>query len=1418
MFGIVRQSEELLSIVYSDNDQQLQADLASIAARYRAAMGDDYRDHIAFSELVAAKAEEILGNEQVIKRLAAEKPCIAARIWQTLKDFAKKLTGVKSTEADRIRKAEELYRKALKEARKNPQQQTEGTRFALEANPAADGMTQFSYEYLTNQPDMPVTRMPDPQLYCKGKGADRLKAKADGIKNADSMKSAASSGNRLFVDNAYTGTPLQINTAAIQHGITGSPERQLRNAAAGAAIGRLAANAIPVNELIHKKVESQPWVSKEYLYLSIAEDDTSYYPVALVVQTTDENLGAVTHIEALEGIKKRYIYSVNAHQHEKGTGYEDMTANSSSTSTGSTISIANRLDLVKDDFADGFSADVLQQLGLTRPSGPFADGTKFADPAPVLPSEDILAAGMAAFHERMASPPVPPTDDGSAAGNSAERQFNAQTAQRSQAIPEWLKQVLWQNRFYERDSNRAQAERAWQRISAEGYEATRERLLNMNNWGTDENVEALIMLHMALRPVEYGGMGDPRLAMGIALRNGEEGTKQGQALQARQLFSRMTPLGMYTWAAGSAEASLRNFLDSHQPIANRVHQHAGQVEQQIEDLDNTDPLTPDENGDVVITPESVQEWGTPINAQQQALIDHYHLNNVARPGLFYNKATLRQRMLEAILATPDPTAQTGLGMNLIERLELMQEGAPVVTEVDLDYIVEQMEQYAFASEEDQNGRLGDLALARAYEAYGNITPATLRERSRTWRYTSMLLSLPSAFRNIIGNTAQGTANAASHGVAVELDRFISLFTGQRTMAHNTVQDYADGFHAFVEETVNTYRDFFVDRAETRRGNDRFNMHQRGRVFQWQIPEALRTLEGFIMSVGDRNVWRRAFVQSMAEQQHVADINGTEFDVDAALERAVEAANYATFSEDSDFANRISALKQNRHVGWLFDFIIPFHTIPTNIVRRMGQFSPFGLAWSVGQAISYAWNGQTFDQHAVANGIARGLTGTAMYAAGMLLYHLGVIRLGTGEEDDKEYALHTAMGSQYTPYIRIGDQYVNLSALAPFISPLIMGASSLKIFEEAGEGEWGNALMSAAIAAGDQIFDASYMSNLSDILGGYGSNFENILLGVGSSMISQNIPSILGQLASALDPYVRDTRDRDKVRQILNTGLINKLPWLRQYLLPAKVDVAGRRIENTDYGPIAFFDPFNRTIVHDDPALIEVDRLQDVLGTTSHLPSDALSGSRTALTGVAVPVEGENKEAYKVRYGELWRLGGATYDADGNPVVIMGVADLIQTPWYKRMTDAEKANAISGVMSAAKAGAIYETGELLGHTPKSTGGSGGSATVPVRAVPAQLEGRYPQLDRMFKATGDGTFIPKGINGSFSRNKVQYDLSGRDYDVLWELYISELDLRLGQINFDGDPDEVATAVNAAYSSAAADAKDNFAKLYPTGHVDP
>lgn len=174
-------------------------------------------------------------------------------------------------------------------------------------------------------------------------------------------------------------------------------------------------------------------------------------------------------------------------------------------------------------------------------------------------------------------------------------------------------------------------------------------------------------------------------------------------------------------------------------------------------------------------------------------------------------------MLEAILATPNPLELTGNGLNLIERLEMMRDGLAVVANADLEYIGRNLALYASMDADMQQNRDGDLALSRAYEAFGNIDPATFGEKLRTWSYVSMLLSIPSAERNVIGNAAQNAMNAVSDGLAVELDKLVSLKTGERTRAHLNMRERADGWHAFVEETKNTWRDYFVDKSVVLKG-------------------------------------------------------------------------------------------------------------------------------------------------------------------------------------------------------------------------------------------------------------------------------------------------------------------------------------------------------------------------------------------------------------------------------------------------------------------------------------------------------------------------------------------------------------------------------------------------------------------------
>lgn len=913
-----------------------------------------------------------------------------------------------------------------------------------------------------------------------------------------------------------------------------------------------------------------------------------------------------------------------------------------------------------------------------------------------LPSDMVLTEMIDRYLARQEQGGVAPPN--TAVGQPAQqaqprmgkRQFANQTLQDSTAMPDWLKQELRTNPAesdYEIDSNYAQAERGWQRIQENGYAQERDRLLNLERFSADDTAEANLIMAMAERE------GDAETLLAVASKYNREGTKASQEMQARKLFTKMSPTGAKAMVAGQLENRLQDELETHRPKQRRMNERAQRVAERLAGLPAPEETSSD------------NRWGVELNSQQMELIRHYGLEKTARPGIYYNRATIDQRMLEAIIATPNPLAATGNGPNLVQRLEYMDHRMAVVTNADLNYIGTQLGQFiGFGGE--LGGRDADLAVSRAYEAFGNITPTTLRQRMQTYRYDSMLGTLTSPERNIIGNLSQAVPNAVAHGVAANVvDPIVSLFTGRRTATSLTVHERVEGWKAFAEESKNTFKDFFIDRAEVRnRQEDKFSTNRSGRVYQSPVMELAHNMVSFAMSFGDRNFWKKAYVNSLAEQQRLLDRgllhneDGTTPTQEQILERAEADANYATFNEDNRVRDAVTAMKQVPGLGDVLDYIMPFTGVPTNIISRMWQFSPMGLVSTIATNAYRGMRGQNFDQRAFVNGISRGLTGTALFGVGMLLQAAGIIRLGTGdEEDDKKRGVRTAQGEQYTPFIYnpFKDEYVSLSTFAPAISPLIMGATAQDLFEN--EENKAVALQNAAFASLDQIFDASYMTGLSDIFNGYGSATENIATAVFASFASQNVPALLGQLSSAMDPYVRDTKDKNLIIEALKSGVINKIPGLRE-MLPKKIDVTGQPVLQGKEGLENFLNPFTGTNARDNEVLNELMRLSGKVGDSGMLPADALSGRKNSLTisGVDFTVDAAGKEAYKQRYGELWYNGGSYKDGNGNNVKVQGVADLIKSKEYAKMTDAEKAKAVEKVIklagSVAKAEAAVEAGE------------------------------------------------------------------------------------------------------------------------------
>lgn len=366
----------------------------------------------------------------------------------------------------------------------------------------------------------------------------------------------------------------------------------------------------------------------------------------------------------------------------------------------------------------------------------------------------------------------------------------------------------------------------------------------------------------------------------------------------------------------------------------------------------------------------------------------------------------------------------------------------------------------------------------------------------------MLLNPKSAERNVIGNLGTNTLNAISDLFSVAADTVIAGKTGTRTRALVGPRAHLQAAKAFGRATVDTFKDVFIDKAITHHGNDKYNTNVRGRTFQNAPQEFFANVENFLMSVGDRNFWARAYELSLAEQRKLAGLNArTEKGVDtdksvnpddkslwvektpqSMIDRAERDANYATFTEDNKVKDALTNLKRADPTG-ILDILLPFTGVPTNIIKRMYEYSPVNLAITALHSGYNAINNELADhevgrfqrrdftpeeQLKFVNNIGRGLTGTAMFMVGGALLRSGFLKLGTGSDDDpKVAALNRAKGDMYSPYVQFGDINYDFSALAPGIIPLLMGA---KFAQTIGDTNVLDSAWQALLVSVDTIFD------------------------------------------------------------------------------------------------------------------------------------------------------------------------------------------------------------------------------------------------------------------------------------------------------------------------------------------------------------
>jgi len=1271
-----RLSKMILDMKYGGDQDAMNEDIkqkvADYSAYYKAQnRTDEFTDAEAKQEIVADYMGEIVnGNEAMIERLVRDDKTLAQKIRNIIHDVIDKFTGVKDPQIDQMKKAVRMLDKAIRKADKG------GANDEVKYSKAGENNAEISHikdqirerqDELNKMSVVASVSAPDfSQMNAKSRKAWVLDGLRDTGYRVDRNGFGVIEFGEKQIDTSleYTNTPAEV--------------------AAFLAVPRILKRGIEINRHDDHKSRGFSTVT----FAGPVEINGKKGNMAVVVKRLGRNLYKTHRILMPDG-------SVFAYETKKA---EPTPAG------GATIGPhAQRISS-----ADSIISENVAEINrnIEKPEAKYS-----------LPSQNALEAQILAWQKAHQA------EIDAAAENDGVSQFATQTIQNAKHVPEQVKKLFSENRYlngYKKDTNADQIDRAMNNIDQNGYDAEVSRLLDADYFSAEDTVEAGAIAISAFEEE------DVATGLEMALKYRVIGSEQAQSFQSRKLFSEMSPTHVAMRVGGDVEAQLQKVMNGQPNLAEKVNKRAEKKAKELEGLDMTDKLKEINKQSSFTVSDMLdahdRKYGVPTNESQRKAIKQYGLGKIERPGIHYNRATQEQRMLEFILATPDLTANTGNGITGLQRLEWMREGKPVVTSVDVRYITERIKEYCKLSPYDKGTRAGDIALGRAFEAFRNCSPATFKEKHKAYRYLNMLTTLTSPGKNVIGNTGQNAVNAAVDETAVLfVDWLTGKVTKKREHAHVPVQERINSFLEFRDEIANTFRDYFIDKVDTspaEQGEISLEKTKRGRTFGGSpIGEALngiQNVEGFLMSFGDRTFYKQAYFNSLAEQKALADRNGVELDWNEAVEQAKADADYATFNESNGIRKVIQAIRGwNPVAEFIVNYTLPFIGIPTNMLKRgFIEYTPVGVIPALAKMASDAKAGRRFDQRAFVEAMARsGIAGSILVGLGFKLAASGFYSAGTSEEDDEKlYNLRAAMGEQYSPFVRVGDEYVNLNIIAPLIYPITIGATIYDLMKNKDatllEGIGG-----ASVAMLNQLYDASFMSAVGDIVSGIRDSdlLTSGVKAISQSVLSQNLPlsGLMNQIADWHDPYQRDTKDENTLEGVLKEAVkktISRIPVLREKLLNPKYDITGSPARSRDGVYDNFINPLSTTKANDDPVLKELMRLNEATDSSSHIPTFMIkkSGKVQILADIAddwnVNMDrsaGEHKLTLtadeRSRYNQMYSkfafdgTGDTYYETVGKNVEgsFTGIRDYMNSWEYQNATDGERAKEISNILAMAK---------------------------------------------------------------------------------------------------------------------------------------
>lgn len=606
------------------------------------------------------------------------------------------------------------------------------------------------------------------------------------------------------------------------------------------------------------------------------------------------------------------------------------------------------------------------------------------------------------------------------------------------------------------------------------------------------------------------------------------------------------------------------------------------------------------------------------------------------------------------------------------------------TDADAQRSADYMQQAVDAGLDTQQGRTLE---AKAMEVIADKMPVTAKNKIVSLLMDNMLGN----FRTLITRNAGGNAMFSvpeairENFVAAPIDKLVSLKTKARTTYASPFaksKAWAGGAKKGVSEMVSDIK----NGVHTARSGENTSWQAQQKTFRnkglGKLGNAYDGFVGSMLEAGDRPFYEAAFAAKMTDLEKARsqgkltkDFQGKDFDT-YAPQVARQAALEAVFQNNGTVAQAFSNIatglgklsKGTLGTASLQQSALPFTKTPGNLVERAIEYSPFGVLKNAVQTGHEKRTG-TFNQQRFVTETSRNIVGSAIFALAGSLVASGMLRGALPDDKDEAEALKNAGEQAYS--IRIGDKNYSYSWI-PVIGPALAGAADFYQTMNDMDSNKAAAVWNAAEGyLNSAIFEQSSLSGLPDLFGG---SYSTPIEGIGktfASLPSQMVPSLVRQVATATDPYERQTYVKGNTIESQLNSIKASIPWLRQ-TLPVKVDEQGNEKLNSQGRGLGsrlaenMILPYKVTQQQSNDVRDELMRLKKATGETTQFQNKIT---------YAVEHDGEKKNLTAMESMQYQKIYGQESTK--------AIRELMASDTYKDLSDKEKVRAITEINSYAK---------------------------------------------------------------------------------------------------------------------------------------